>query len=139
MPSGVFKPYAGVSTAILIFTKTGTGDTERVWFYDMKSDGFSLDDKREPLEGAGDIEDIVARFSRMEDEEGRARTEQSFLVPVDEIRANGYDLSINKYKEIEYTPVEYPSTTELMEQIDALNEEYKDSIQRLKTLLGKQV
>lgn len=139
MPSGVFKPYAGVSTAILIFTKTGTGGTERVWFYDMKSDGFSLDDKREPLEGAGDIEDIVARFSRMEDEAGRARTEQSFLVPVDEIRANGYDLSINKYKEIEYTPVEYPSTTELMEQIDALNEEYKDSIQRLKTLLGKQV
>ena len=105
----------------------------------MKTDGFSLDDKREPLGDTGDIEDIVTRFSRMEEEAARARTEQSFLVPVDEIRANGYDLSINKYKEIEYTPVEYPSTAELMEQIDALNEEYNDSIQRLKTLLGKQV
>ena len=139
MPSGVFKPYAGVSTAILIFTKTGTGGTEHVWFYDMKSDGFSLDDKREPLADGGDIEDIVQRFTHMEEETERPRTAQSFLVPVDEIRANGYDLSINKYKEIEYTPVEYPSTAELMEQIDALNEEYNDSIQRLKTLLGKQV
>lgn len=123
MPSGVFKPYAGVSTAILIFTKTGTGGTERVWFYDMKSDGFSLDDKREPLEGAGDIEDIVARFSRMEDETARARTEQSFLVPVDEIRANGYDLSINKYKEIEYTPVEYPPVKEILQDIRGLYQE----------------
>lgn len=105
MPSGVFKPYVGVSTAILIFTKTGTGGTERVWFYDMKSDGFSLDDKREPLGDTGDIEDIVTRFSRMEDETARARIQQSFLVPVEEIRANGYDLSINKYKEIEYPPV----------------------------------
>ena len=122
-PSGVFKPYAGVSTAILIFTKTGTGGTERVWFYDMKSDGFSLDDKREPLEGAGDIEDIVARFSRMEDETARARTEQSFLVPVEEIRANGYDLSINKYKEIEYTPVEYPPVKEILQDIRGLYQE----------------
>ena len=123
MPSGVFKPYAGVSTAILIFTKTGTGGTERVWFYDMKSDGFSLDDKREPLADGGDIEDIVARFSRMEDEAGRARTEQSFLVPVDEIRANGYDLSINKYKEIEYTPVEYPPVKEILQDMRGLYRE----------------
>jgi len=123
MPSGVFKPYAGVSTAILIFTKTGTGGTERVWFYDMKSDGFSLDDKREPLEGASDIEDIIARFSRMGDEAARARTEQSFLVPVEEIRSNGYDLSINKYKEIEYTPVEYPPVKDIMQDIRRLYRE----------------
>lgn len=120
MPSGVFKPYAGVSTAILVFTKTGTGGTERVWFYDMQSDGYSLDDKREPLGDTGDIEDIVTRFAQIDAEAQRTRTEQSFFVPVEEIRANGYDLSINKYKEIEYTPVEYPSTAELMEQIDAL-------------------
>ena len=139
MPSGVFKPYAGVSTAILVFTKTGTGGTERVWFYDMQSDGYSLDDKREPLGDTGDIEDIVTRFAQIDAEAQRARTEQSFFVPVEEIRANGYDLSINKYKEIEYTPVEYPSTDKLIEQIEALNEEYEDSIQRLKILLGKQV
>ena len=131
MPSGVFKPYAGVSTAILIFTKTGTGGTERVWFYDMKSDGFSLDDKREPLEGAGDIEDIIARFSRMEDETERARTEQSFLVPVDEIRANGYDLSINKYKEIEYTPVEYPPVKEILQDIHGLYRELDGLLEEL--------
>ena len=139
MPSGVFKPYAGVSTAILVFTKTGTGGTERVWFYDMQSDGYSLDDKREPLGDTGDIEDIVTRFAQIDAEAQRARTEQSFFVPVEEIRANGYDLSINKYKEIEYTPVEYPSTDKLIEQIETLNEEYEDSIQRLKILLGKQV
>lgn len=139
MPSGVFKPYAGVSTAILVFTKTGTGGTERVWFYDMQSDGYSLDDKREPLGDTGDIEDIVTRFAQIDAEAQRARTEQSFFVPAEEIRANGYDLSINKYKEIEYTPVEYPSTDKLIEQIETLNEEYEDSIQRLKILLGKQV
>ena len=103
-----------------MFTKTGTGGTERVWFYDMQSDGYSLDDKREPLGDTGNIEDIVTRFAQIDAEAQRARTDQSFFVPVEEIRANGYDLSINKYKEIEYTPVEYPSTAELMEQIDAL-------------------
>ena len=123
MPSGVFKPYAGVSTAILVFTKTGTGGTEHVWFYDMKSDGFSLDDKREPLGHMGDIEDIVTRFTYMDGEGQRARTEQSFLVPVEEIRANGYDLSINKYKEIEYTPVEYPPVKEIMQDIRGLYQE----------------
>ena len=123
MPSGVFKPYAGVSTAILIFTKTGTGGTERVWFYDMKSDGYSLDDKREPLADGGDIEDIVQRFTHMEEETERPRTAQSFLVPVDEIRANGYDLSINKYKEIEYVPQEYPPPQEILADIRGL---YRD-------------
>lgn len=123
MPSGVFKPYAGVSTAILIFTKTGTGGTERVWFYDMKSDGYSLDDKREPLADGGDIEDIVQRFTHMEEEMERPRTAQSFLVPVDEIRANGYDLSINKYKEIEYVPQEYPHPQEILADIRRLYRE----------------
>ena len=123
MPSGVFKPYAGVSTAILIFTKTGTGGTERVWFYDMKSDGYSLDDKREPLADGGNIEDIVQRFTHMEEEMERPRTAQSFLVPVDEIRANGYDLSINKYKEIEYVPQEYPHPQEILADIRRLYRE----------------
>ena len=122
MPSGVFKPYAGVSTAILIF-------------YDMKSDGFSLDDKREPLDHTGDIEDIVARFSHMEDEAARARTEQSFLVPVDEIRANDYDLSINKYKEIEYTPVEYPPVKEILQDIRGLQKELDELLGALEQRL----
>ena len=99
MPSGVFKPYAGVSTAIMIFTKTGTGGTDRVWFYDMKADGYSLDDKRNPIED-NDINDIIERFSNLDKEVDRKRTEQSFFVPIEEIRDNGYDLSINKYKEI---------------------------------------
>ena len=101
MPSGVFKPYAGVSTAVLVFTKTGHGGTDQVWFYDMKADGFSLDDKRTPV-SENDIPDIVARFRNREQEETRARTEPSFLVPKEEIAQNGYDLSINKYKQVEY-------------------------------------
>ena len=108
MPSGVFKPYAGVSTAIMIFTKTGTGGTDKVWFYDMKADGYSLDDKRNPIE-ENDINDIVERFNNLENEVDRKRTEQSFFVPVEEIRDNGYDLSINKYKEIEYEEIKYDS------------------------------
>ena len=88
MPSGVFKPYAGVSTAIMIFTKTGTGGTDKVWFYDMKADGYSLDDKRNPIED-NDINDIVERFSNLDKEVDRKRTEQSFFVPIEEIRDNG--------------------------------------------------
>ena len=97
MPSGVFKPYAGVSTAILIFTKTGHGGTDKVWFYDMKADGFSLDDKRSPI-AENDIPDIIARFHNLEGDANRERTEQSFFVPKEEIVENAYDLSINKYK-----------------------------------------
>ena len=104
MPSGVFKPYAGVSTAVLVFTKTGHGGTDNVWFYDMKADGFSLDDKRTETK-ENDIPDIVQRFHHLAEEQNRARTEQSFLVPKAEIAANGYDLSINKYKQVEYVPV----------------------------------
>ena len=95
MPSGVFKPYAGVSTAVLVFIKTDSGGTDNVWFYDMKADGFSLDDKRNPI-NENDIPDIVQRFHNLDAEKERKRTDQSFLVPADEIRANAYDLSINK-------------------------------------------
>ena len=121
MPSGVFKPYAGVSTAVMIFTKTGHGGTDNVWFYDMKADGMSLDDKRSPI-AANDIPDIIARFKDLEAEKARARTDQSFLVPVEEIRGNEYDLSINKYKKTEYVAVKYPPTEEIMGELDELEE-----------------
>lgn len=134
MPSGVFKPYAGVSTAILFFTKTGAGGTDKVWFYDMKADGYSLDDKRQEI-GENDIPDIIERYRNLEQEEGRKRTEQSFFVPVKEIRENGYDLSVNKYKEIEYVPVEYPSTQEIFVELDGLNIEYTDSMEKLREML----
>ena len=114
MPGGVFKPYAGVSTAIIIFTKTGAGGTDRVWFYDMKADGYSLDDKRNEIE-ENDIPDIITRFKNLKDEETRKRTEQSFLVPKDEIVTNRYDLSINRYKEIEYEEVEYEKPQVILE------------------------
>jgi type I restriction enzyme M protein len=99
MPSGVFKPYAGVSTAVMIFTKTNSGGTDHVWFYDMTADGFSLDDKRQPIESS-DIPDIISRYSDLKTESSRPRTDKSFLVPVQEIRDNKFDLSINRYKEL---------------------------------------
>ena len=135
MPSGVFKPYAGVSTAILIFTKTGHGGTDKVWFYDMKADGFSLDDKRSPV-SENDIPDIIARFHNLAGEEGRERTEQSFFVPKKEIVDNGYDLSINKYKKTEYKPVEYPSTTELMTELHELEMEITKGLAELEGMLN---
>ena len=127
MPSGVFKPYAGVSTAILIFTKTNAGGTNKVWFYDMKADGFSLDDKRSQI-ADNDIPDIIARFHNLEAEESRTRKEQSFLVPVEEIREKGYDLSINKYKEIEREKVEYEAPEVIMERIAALETEISEAL-----------
>ena len=187
MPSGVFKPYAGVSTAVLVFTKTGHGGTDQVWFYDMRADGFSLDDKRTPVP-ENDIPDIVARFRSLHSspsqsasltalpegeprpaspaggggregvtppvacgdsplveggtpsvacgdsplkEGARARTEQSFLVPKQEIVDNGYDLSINKYKQVEYTPVEYPPTSEIMKDIFTLEDEIQKEMRTL--------
>ncbi len=134
MPSGVFKPYAGVSTAILIFTKTNAGGTDKVWFYDMKADGYSLDDKRNPI-AENDIPDIVKRFHNLEEEESRERTEQSFLVPVEEIRENAYDLSINKYKKIVREKVEYESSEVIMNRIATLEEEIKGAIEDLKKML----
>jgi len=116
MPSGVFKPYAGVSTAIIIFTKTGAGGTDKVWFYDMQADGYSLDDKRNPVE-ENDIPDIITRFHNLAGEEGRKRTEKSFLVSKEEILANDYDLSVNKYKEVEYEEVIHQSPMDILKEI----------------------
>lgn len=134
MPSGVFKPYAGVSTGILIFTKTGHGGTDKVWFYDMKADGYSLDDKRSPVK-ENDIPDIIERFNHLDKELGRKRTEQSFLVDMKEIIDNDYDLSINKYKEVIYEKVEYPPTNEMLADIEKLNKEIDKNLEELKALL----
>jgi type I restriction enzyme M protein len=134
MPSGVFKPYAGVSTAVLIFTKTGYGGTDNVWFYDMKADGFTLDDKRTET-SENDISDIIERFHNLDKETERERTEQSFFVPVQEIIDNGYDLSINKYKKTEYVAVEYPPTSELLAEIKALQKEIDTSLSELEGLI----
>ena len=130
MPSGVFKPYAGVSTAILIFTKTGRGGTDNVWFYDMKSDGYSLDDKRTELV-TSDIPDIVARFHALEKEKKRARTDQSFLVPRAEIVKNDYDLSINKYKQSAYVAESYPHPREILAEINAIEREITEGLKAL--------
>ncbi len=135
MPSGVFKPYAGVSTAVLVFTKTDHGGTDNVWFYDMKADGRSLDDKRSPV-AENDIPDIVARYHNMAAEATRQRTEQSFLVPKDEIVNNDYDLSINKYKKVEYKAVEYPPTIEIMTDLHELEMKVGEEITALEELLG---
>lgn len=135
MPSGVFKPYAGVSTAILIFTKTENGGTDQVWFYEMTADGRSLDDKRTPVE-ENDIPDIIERFKHLDKEAERKRTEKSFMVSKDEIIENDYDLSFNKYKEIEYTPVEYPPTSEIMANIREIEMEIGDAMDELEKLLG---
>ena len=134
MPSGVFKPYAGVSTAVLVFTKTSHGGTDQVWFYDMKADGFSLDDKRTEVK-ENDIPDIVARFHNREGEKERQRTDQSFLVPKEEIAQNDYDLSINKYKKVEYVPVEYPSTQEILTDLNELELEITKGLTELEEML----
>lgn len=137
MPPGVFKPYAGVSTAILIFTKTGHGGTDQVWFYDMQADGLSLDDKRSPI-AENDIPDIIARFQNLEAEEARERTEQSFFVPKQEIVDNGYDLSINKYKKIEYVPVEYPPTKEILAELRDLEQKIAVGLAELEKMLDEE-
>lgn len=134
MPSGVFKPYAGVSTGILVFTKTGHGGTDKVWFYDMEADGFSLDDKRNPV-AENDIPDIIKRFKDIEHEANRKRTEKSFFVDKKEIVDNGYDLSINKYKETEYVPVEYPPTSEILAKLKILEKEISEELEELEKML----
>jgi type I restriction enzyme M protein len=136
MPSGVFKPYAGVSTAVLVFTKTDAGGTDQVWFYDMQSDGYSLDDKRTALGDEGDIPDIINRFHNLEGEAARKRTEQSFLVDKEEIKANDYDLSINRYKEIEYEKVEYDKPEVIMARLDQLALDISNKMEELRGLLG---
>ena len=135
MPSGVFKPYAGVSTGILIFTKTGHGGTDDVWFYDMTADGFSLDDKRTEIKD-NDIPDIISRFKNLEAEKDRKRTDKSFMVSKKEIADNDYDLSINKYKEVEYVAVEYPPTSEIMENIREIEKQISQEMDELEKLLN---
>ena len=135
MPSGVFKPYAGVSTAILLFTKTDHGGTDNVWFYDMQADGFSLDDKRTPV-SESDIPDIIERYRNLNKEQERKRTDKSFLVPKKEIVDNDYDLSINKYKEVEYKPVEYPPTSEIMANIRDIEKQISVEMDELEKLLN---
>ncbi len=119
MPSGVFQPYSGVSTAILIFTKTDMGGTDDVWFYDMQADGYSLDQKRTEI-AENDIPDVIARFRNMEGERERGRHDKSFLVPVAEIREKDYDLSMNKYKEVARETVVYDSPDEILSRIESL-------------------
>ena len=139
MPSGVFKPYAGVSTAILFFTRTDSGGTDKVWFYDMQADGFSLDDKRQELGDShveNNLPDILARWQARSAEQDRKRTEQSFLVPRDEIAANDYDLSINRYKEIVYEVIAYDSPLTILDDLAILEAEITQGMSELRELLG---
>jgi len=134
MPSGVFKPYAGVSTAILIFTKTGIGGTDQVWFYDMEADGYSLDDKRAKIDDS-DVGDIIQRYHDKENETARKRTDKSFLVPKEEIAKNGYDLSINRYKEIVYEEIEYDKPGVILENIRILEENIMAGLDKIEKLV----
>ncbi len=136
MPSGVFKPYAGVSTAILFFTKTNSGGTDNVWYYDMQSDGFSLDDKRIPRPDKSDLPDILARWQNLEAEKECKRTDQSFLVTKSEIARNDYDLSINRYKEVEYAAVKYDPPKLILERLAKLEAEIAYGRKELEGLLG---
>ncbi len=135
MPSGVFKPYAGVSTAVLIFTKGNK--TKRVWFYDMTSDGFSLDDKRNPIDYKGDIPDIIERFEKRGEEEPGDRKGKCFFVPVEEIIENDYDLSISKYKEIVYEEVHYDPPKVILDKIEKIQEEIAGNLKDLRGLLDQ--
>jgi type I restriction enzyme M protein len=136
MPSGVFKPYAGVSTAILFFTKTNSGGTDHVWFYDMQADGYSLDDKRSPQPDKSDLPDILKRWQNRAAEAKRARTEQSFLVPKADIAANDYDLSLNRYKEVVHEAVEHDSPKEILTRLAKLEDEIVKGRKELEGLLG---
>lgn len=143
MPSGVFQPYAGVSTAILIFTKTNAGGTDKVWFYDMKADGYSLDAKRQPVK-ENDIPDIIEKFNAIdwslplggygEGSEGRGGS--SFFVPVKEIQDNDYTLSINKYKEIEREVVEYEAPKVILGRLESAEANIKNAFDELRRMLG---
>lgn len=135
MPSGVFKPYSGVSTAILVFTKTDAGGTDKVWLYNMEGDGFTLDDKRDPDEKNDDIPDILRRWENLDEEEGRDRRQKSFLVPKQEIGDNDYDFSFNKYVETVYERKEYRSTNEILADLIGLNSQIAYGLEELKRML----
>jgi type I restriction enzyme M protein len=151
LPSGVFKPYAGVSTAILFFKRTESGGTKDVWFYDVNADGLSLDDKRTPLlsetklgvvpvdtltkdeHAKNNLPDVLARwFERTGSEQGRARTDQSFCVPKEEIAANDYDLSLNRYKEVVYEEAEHRPPMEIIEELEKIESSIQQGIRDLK-------
>lgn len=153
LPSGVFKPYAGVSTAILLFTKTNSGGTDHVWFYDVQADGYSLDDKRTPLLPAdklhvhgeltddehakNNLPDVLARWNQRDlGERDRERTDQSFSVPKADIAAHDYDLSINRYKQIVYDEIEHPAPTAILDQLTALEEDIQKGLDDLKAMLS---
>lgn len=134
MPSGVFKPYAGVSTAILIFTKTDAGGTDKVWFYEMHNDGYTLNDNRTPIE-ENDIPDIIYRWQHLDKETDRTRKEQSFFVPADEIRENNYDLTFNRYKEVVREKVEYEQPEVIMSRIKTLEQEITEALSELDKMI----
>lgn len=133
MPSGVFKPYAGVSTAVLFFTKGEP--TERVWFYDMQADGFSLDDKRTLIDGKGDVPDILNSFKKRKEEDNEDRKKKHFFVPIDEIKNNNYDLSLSKYKVFEYAEENYREPKEILKEIEKTNSEISEEIKELKKIV----
>lgn len=135
MPSGVFKPYAGVSTAVLIFTRTDSGGTDHVWFYDMTADGLSLDDKRDEIED-NDIPDILAKWQAKDPQAENDRKAKAFFVPVEKIRQEKYDLSINRYKEIVYDEVEYEAPQVILDQLEVLEQEILGDLQKLRGMLG---
>ena len=135
MPSGVFKPYSGVSTAILVFTKTNAGGTDEVWLYNMEGDGFTLDDKRDPDEKHDDVPDILQRWENLDDERERSRTDKSFLVAKQEIVDNDYDFSFNKYTETVYERVEYPPTEEILADLEGINQRIAEGLAGLRTML----
>lgn len=136
MPSGVFKPYAGVSTAILLFTKTNSGGTDHVWFYDMEADGYSLDDKRDPTPDRNDLPDLLERWRSRSPEVDTDRQAKAFFVPVAEIRANKYDLSINRYKEVAYAEAEYDPPGKILDELEALEAEIAADLKTLRGMLG---
>lgn len=139
MPTGVFRPYAGVSTGIILFTKTNSGGTEDVWFYQMRADGYSLDDKRNPLDTAvdsnNDIPDIVHRFKNLTAEKQRNRTEQSFLVSKEELIEGNYDLSINRYKQTIKEQITHESPLNLIRQLKELEKSLLSELEELEESL----
>lgn len=153
LPSGVFRPYAGVSCAIVIFTKTTVGGTDNVWFYDMAEDGFTLDDKRTPKldedklgvtatlteeeHAQNNLPDILARWGNLEAEAERPRTAQSFMVPAKDIIATGsWDLSLNRYKEFEHEEVEHDDPKDIIEELRAIEREIAEGLDKLEGMLG---
>ena len=155
LPGGAFKPYAGVSTAILLFTKTNSGGTDRVWFYDVEADGWSLDDKRTPLlaedklgpvsrtalvEGdhaRNNLPDVLARWAERDGtERDRPRTAQSFCVPKADIAAQGCDLSLNRYKEVVHEEIEHRLPKEILAELATLEQEIQRGMKELKGMLG---